>query len=256
MVCGFDAQRGSIRLMRIGLTLIVLGNLSFIFGAIVHGTVLRHVSRPGSSINQEYKAGNFSSVLSGLMCIATGVFAILLSKNLQRPCFQTGLLVTSSLCCLLTALCWVTLGLAVVLTVKSNGRNLEQECMEPQEVARHRSSGQSVTQMPCASDPSRLYDTTMALWLIEVLMALVEMGLSIRCIIVAVILRGCGPCMRPAPYENHMQKADVEVSSVVGDDSDTESCVSSSGAKVKFNLPEAQPPIENRQLIVENAVSV
>lgn len=53
--------------MRAGLTLILIGHINFILGAIIHGSVLRHISNPTYRITTEYTMDNIFSVTSGLM---------------------------------------------------------------------------------------------------------------------------------------------------------------------------------------------
>lgn len=53
--------------MRAGLTLILVGHINFILGAIVHGSVLRHISNPSDHVTTEYTLGNIISVTSGLL---------------------------------------------------------------------------------------------------------------------------------------------------------------------------------------------
>ncbi|XP_039566765.1 keratinocyte-associated protein 3 isoform X1 [Passer montanus] len=70
--------------MRSGLGLIVLGHGSLVLGAIVHGSVLRHVAGARRAVTPEYAAANVVSVCSGLLSIAAGIVAILVSHNLSR----------------------------------------------------------------------------------------------------------------------------------------------------------------------------
>lgn len=53
--------------MKAGLTLILVGHINFILGAIVHGSVLRHISNPTNHITTEYTLANIISVTSGLL---------------------------------------------------------------------------------------------------------------------------------------------------------------------------------------------
>jgi len=62
-----DKQKGPGRLMKKGLTLIVIGHVNFILSAILHGSVLRHVSKPSNEISTEYTISNIISVSSGLL---------------------------------------------------------------------------------------------------------------------------------------------------------------------------------------------
>lgn len=54
-------------MMRAGIALIFVGHVNFILGAIVHGTVLRHVANPEKRVSPEYCAANVISVVSGLL---------------------------------------------------------------------------------------------------------------------------------------------------------------------------------------------
>lgn len=66
-LCLSDGDRGPRKLMRAGLTLILVGHINFILGAIVHGSVLRHISNPSYRISTEYTIDNIFSVTSGLL---------------------------------------------------------------------------------------------------------------------------------------------------------------------------------------------
>lgn len=74
--CSFDATRGPRRLMRMGLALILVGHLNLLLGAVLHGTVLRHVANPRGAVTSEYTTANVISVGSGLLvscgCRAAG----------------------------------------------------------------------------------------------------------------------------------------------------------------------------------------
>ncbi|KTF80877.1 hypothetical protein cypCar_00014982 [Cyprinus carpio] len=86
-----DKQRGPGRLMKKGLTLIVIGHVNFILSAIVHGSVLRHISKPSNAISTEYTVSNIISVTSGLLSIASGIVAILVSRNITNLKLDTTL---------------------------------------------------------------------------------------------------------------------------------------------------------------------
>lgn len=53
--------------MKKGFTLILVGHINFILGAIIHGSILRHVSKPNDQITTEFTAANIISVTSGLL---------------------------------------------------------------------------------------------------------------------------------------------------------------------------------------------
>ncbi|XP_074438469.1 keratinocyte-associated protein 3 isoform X1 [Larus michahellis] len=119
------------RLMRGGLGLIVLGHGSLVLGAIVHGSVLRHVAGASRAVTPEYAAANVVSVGSGLLSIAAGIVAILVSHNLSRAALHWTLLSMSLLNCLLSTACTVGLALAIALTVHSRGMHLVRGCDSP-----------------------------------------------------------------------------------------------------------------------------
>ncbi|GAB1297223.1 Keratinocyte-associated protein 3 [Apodemus speciosus] len=83
--CTFDAARGPRRLMRVGLALILVGHVNLLVGAVLHGTVLRHVANPRGAVTPEYTTANVISVGSGLLSVSVGLVALLASRNLLRP---------------------------------------------------------------------------------------------------------------------------------------------------------------------------
>ena len=70
--CFADADRGPPRLMRVGLALILVGHVNLLLGAVLHGTVLRHVANPRGAVTPEYTTANIISVGSGLLVSAVG----------------------------------------------------------------------------------------------------------------------------------------------------------------------------------------
>ena len=40
--------------MRVGLSLILVGHVNLLLGAVLHGTVLRHVANPRGAVTPEY----------------------------------------------------------------------------------------------------------------------------------------------------------------------------------------------------------
>ncbi|XP_029452218.1 keratinocyte-associated protein 3 isoform X2 [Rhinatrema bivittatum] len=177
--------------MRVGITLIFIGHINFILGAIVHGTVLRHVSNPEKKVSTEYCAANIISVTSGLLSIATGIIAILVSRNLLSVKMHWALVCVSLLNALLSAACFFGLILAISLTISNGGKSLIAGCNSSILPADTRSA---IMSNECPFDTTRIYDTTLALWFPSMILAATEALLSIRCSVVAFILRGIGPC--------------------------------------------------------------
>uniref|UniRef100_A0A8B9L3D8 Keratinocyte associated protein 3 n=1 Tax=Astyanax mexicanus TaxID=7994 RepID=A0A8B9L3D8_ASTMX len=169
-MCGFDRQKGPGRLMAKGLTLIVVGHINFILGAIVHGSILRHISKPSGKISTEYTVSNIIAVTSGLL--------------------HVGLLVSSFLNTLLSTACCVGLLLAISLTIKADGSALMQGCNSTGMPINARSP----INANCPFDTTRIYDTTLSLWFPCTLLSAMETGLSVWCFIIGLTLRGIGPC--------------------------------------------------------------
>lgn len=82
-----DKDKGPRRLMKKGITLILVGHINFILGAIVHGSVLRHISKPSQHITTEYTVANIISVTSGLLVSQqfTHSYCVLKSCQQFRP---------------------------------------------------------------------------------------------------------------------------------------------------------------------------
>ncbi|XP_066450437.1 keratinocyte-associated protein 3 isoform X2 [Eleutherodactylus coqui] len=190
-VCGFNLAKGPRQLMRAGIALIFVGHVNFILGAIVHGTVLRHVANPEKRVSPEYCTANIISVVSGLLSITTGICAILASRNLGCPKIHWSLLALSLVNALLSAACFVGLVLSVSLTIANGGKNLISGCNATVLPSDTRSV---ILSNECPFDTTRIYDTTLALWFPCMFLSAVEAALSIRCCVVAFILRGIGPC--------------------------------------------------------------
>ncbi|XP_043118213.1 keratinocyte-associated protein 3 [Puntigrus tetrazona] len=189
-MCDFDKQKGPGRLMKKGLTLIVIGHVNFILSAIVHGSVLRHVSKPSNEISTEYTVSNIISVTSGLLSIASGIVAILVSRNITNSKLHIGLLVSSFLNAFLSLACLVGLILAIGMTISADGSTLMKGCNSTNTPVNARSP----VIVNCPFDATRIYDTTLALWFTCSAFTALEAGLSVWCFIVALQLRGIGPC--------------------------------------------------------------
>ncbi|XP_038672143.1 keratinocyte-associated protein 3 isoform X2 [Scyliorhinus canicula] len=186
-----DKVTGPRNLMRKGITLIFIGHINFIIGAIVHGTVLRHISKPEGKVTAEYSVANIICVISGLLSIITGIIAILVSRNLNKINLHWGLMSISLLNILVSLACSVGLMLAIVLTISQSGRNLISGCNSTMVPA---ISYKAMMMNDCPFDTTRIYDTTLSLWIPSMMLSTVEAILSIHCLIVSMILRGIGPC--------------------------------------------------------------
>ncbi|XP_032901071.1 keratinocyte-associated protein 3-like isoform X2 [Amblyraja radiata] len=110
-MCRRDNPPDRKQLMKIGIALIITGHLNFVLGAIVHGTVLRHLTLPGNGVVAEYSVTTIFAAISGILTICTGIAVIVLSGNMPRTFLDTTLAMWVP-CLLLT-------GLESFLSIKS-----------------------------------------------------------------------------------------------------------------------------------------
>ncbi|NXH79189.1 KCP3 protein, partial [Hydrobates tethys] len=151
------------------------------------------VAGASRAITPEYAVANVVSVGSGLLSIAVGIVAILVSHNLSRAALHWTLLSVSLLNCLLATACGVGLALAIALTIHSRGMHLVMGCNSSALPADARAA---IVTNDCPFNTTRIYDTALALWFPSMVLAAAEAVLSGRCCLVALIFRGIGPCAR------------------------------------------------------------
>ncbi|NXO81867.1 TMM54 protein, partial [Sitta europaea] len=68
--------------MKTGLILLIAGHLSFLTGALVHGSVLRFVGTARDATSLHYGVTNSASAIAALLTVSCGVSALLLSRYL------------------------------------------------------------------------------------------------------------------------------------------------------------------------------
>ncbi|XP_016065184.1 PREDICTED: keratinocyte-associated protein 3 isoform X2 [Miniopterus natalensis] len=154
--CRFDAVRGPRRLMRVGLALILVGHVNLLLGAVLHGTVLRHVANPRGAVTPEYTTANVISVGSGLLSVSLGLVALVASRNPLRPQLHWALLAVALVNLLLSTACSLGLLLAVSLTVANGGRRLIADC-HPGLLDPLLPLDQGPGHADCPFDPTRIY---------------------------------------------------------------------------------------------------
>ncbi|XP_075856747.1 keratinocyte-associated protein 3 isoform X1 [Microcebus murinus] len=214
-LCTFDAARGPRRLMRVGLALILVGHVNLLLGAVLHGTVLRHVANPRGAVTPEYTTANVISVGSGLLAlclpqsVSLGLVALLASRNLLRPPLHWALLALALVNLLLSAACSLGLLLAVSLTVANGGRRLIADC-HPGLLDPLIPLDQGPGHTDCPFDPTRIYETALALWIPSLLMSAGEAALSGYCCVAALTLRGVGPCRKEELQEQLEELTELE----------------------------------------------
>lgn len=183
-MCRRDNPLDRKQLMKIGIALIITGHLNFVLGAIVHGTVLRHLTLPGNGIVAEYSVTTIFAAISGILTICTGIAVIVLSGNIPRTLLQYVVFTSSMFNSLITIACVLALGASVVVTIANGGRTLLAVC--------HLNSFKDVIQVTneCPFDPTRIFDTTLAMWVPCLLLTGLESFLSIKSFFISMNLLG------------------------------------------------------------------
>ncbi|XP_031644943.1 transmembrane protein 54 isoform X3 [Oncorhynchus kisutch] len=68
-------------LMKMGLSMVLVGHVNFLLGALVHGAVLRHINLNTRAHTMAYSISNIMALTTGLVGVVVGMLAILLCKN-------------------------------------------------------------------------------------------------------------------------------------------------------------------------------
>ncbi|XP_030247608.1 transmembrane protein 54a [Sparus aurata] len=176
-------------LMKMGLGLVLVGHVNFLLGALVHGAVLRHINVHAQARTMVYAISNVIAIVAGLVGIISGITAIVLSKNKKNRILQWVLLVISFLAGLLAVASTVGLSVSVIKAIMNKGWSLLTHCTH------HVGSSSSIT-YECPFDPTRIYGTTIILWVPLILMSIVEMVFSFRCFAVCTFFLYLCPCRR------------------------------------------------------------
>ncbi|XP_061110531.1 keratinocyte-associated protein 3-like isoform X2 [Conger conger] len=172
-LCNANLKDGR-TLMKMGLSMVLLGHINFLLGALVHGAVLRHISLHKQARLMEYAVSNVIALVAGMVGAIVGISAIVLSKNRKSKMLTWFLLVVSALCSLLAAAAVLGLTVSVVNAIANGGRTLLTHCKFPDAI------GYSSITNECPFDPTRIYSTTIFLWVPMVLLSLVELVFSGR----------------------------------------------------------------------------
>ncbi|XP_071222399.1 transmembrane protein 54a [Salvelinus alpinus] len=183
-VCCADLKDNK-TLMKMGLGLVLVGHVNFLLGALVHGVVLRHINVHVQARVMGYAIYIIIALVAGLVGIIAGIVAIVLSKNPKNRILMWALLVVSLVSGLLAIASTVGLTISMVKAIMSGGRGLLKNCKFPDAIGYS-----SVNE--CPFDPTRIYETTIILWVPLILMCVVEVVFSGRCFAVCTsFLRLC-----------------------------------------------------------------
>ncbi|XP_070775979.1 transmembrane protein 54a [Enoplosus armatus] len=178
-------------LMKMGLGLVLVGHVNFVLGALVHGAVLRHINLHNQARTMVYAISNVIAIVAGLVGIIGGITAIVLSKNKRNRILQWVLLVFSFLAGLLTVASILGLIVSMAKAIIHKGWNLLTHCTFSDDDV-----GSSSITYECPFDPTRIYGTTIILWVLLIFMSVLEMVFSFRCFAVCSSFLYLCPCRR------------------------------------------------------------
>ncbi|XP_031441500.1 keratinocyte-associated protein 3-like isoform X2 [Clupea harengus] len=160
-------------LMKFGLSVVLIGHVNFLLGALVHGAVLRHINLHPTARGMEYAISNVISMVAGLTGVIIGILAIVLSKNNSRRALTWGLWALSLVSALLAAASAVGLLVSTVRAIINRGRSLLTHCRFPDAIGSY-----SYVTNECPFDPTRIYSTTLILWVPLIVMSVVQVVFS------------------------------------------------------------------------------
>ncbi|XP_038191038.1 transmembrane protein 54 isoform X2 [Arvicola amphibius] len=141
-------------LMKTGLVLVVLGHVSFIAAAVLHGTMLRFVAAASDAVVLQYCVVDILSVTSAILRWA--VFSL------------------SVACAVLSLTCALGLLASIAVTFATQGRALLAACTFE--------SPELPTLAPdCPFDPTRIYSSSLCLWAISLMLCVAESVSALRC---------------------------------------------------------------------------
>ncbi|KAK7898430.1 hypothetical protein WMY93_019283 [Mugilogobius chulae] len=176
--------------MKMGLTVILIGHINFMLAALVQGVVLRHINFQKHFRAMEYAISTVMALTAGLVGIIVGILTIVLAKNKKSRSLNWSVLVLSLAAAILAGVSALGLLVAVAMAIKHNGRSLLSHCRFPDAI------GYSSVTNECPFDPTRIYSTTLMLWLPLIVTTVVQLVFTSRCFTVTVSFLGL-PCCCP-----------------------------------------------------------
>ncbi|KAK9957449.1 hypothetical protein ABG768_011695 [Culter alburnus] len=199
--CGnLEEQKG---LMKMGLCMVLVGHVNFLLSALVHGVVLRHFSlQRGQAM--ESAISNVIALTAGLLGVIIGILTIVLSKNGKNRLLTLSLLMLSAVAGLAAAASVVGLMVSLVKTIIHGDKRLLAYC------GYNDGNGRSHLTIAneCPFDPTRIFSTTIVLWVPLILMSAVEMVFSCRLFKLSVSYLVQPWCLRKQHFqdENRLMK--------------------------------------------------
>ncbi|XP_029134436.2 keratinocyte-associated protein 3-like isoform X2 [Labrus bergylta] len=141
-------------LMKMGLSMVLIGHVNFLLGALVHGVVLRPITLHKQARAMEYAISNVIALTSGL--VTWSLFTVSLTAALMAAASSIGLTIS------------------VVTAIIHGGRSLLSHCRFPDAI------GYSSITNECPFDPTRLYSTTLILWVPLIVTCVIQTVFSSR----------------------------------------------------------------------------
>ncbi|XP_019713697.1 transmembrane protein 54-like [Hippocampus comes] len=208
-------------LMKMGLSMVLVGHVNFLLGALVHGVVLRHINLHKQARAMEYAISNVVALASGLMGIVVGILAIVLSKNKKSPGLVS------------------TITLYFLSPERENMRDWQAMCLFLHFTFHCRfpdAIGYSSITNECPFDPTRIYSTTLILWVPLIVTCVIQLIFSARCLSVCVSFLGL-PCW---PHRKRPREVRAVIKAMRPLEEPVESRVSK--AKQQKETPPPLPP--------------
>ncbi|XP_069864948.1 transmembrane protein 54 isoform X3 [Dipodomys merriami] len=140
-------------LMKTGLVLVVLGHMSFLTAAVLHGTVLRYVTTPRDAVALQYCVVNILSVTSAI--VRWAVFS------------------SSVACAFFSVTCALGLLASIAVTFATQGRALLAACT-------FGNAELLVLTPDCPFDPTRIYSSSLCLWATSLVFCVTESVFAVR----------------------------------------------------------------------------
>uniref|UniRef100_A0A3Q2Z4Y2 Transmembrane protein 54b n=1 Tax=Hippocampus comes TaxID=109280 RepID=A0A3Q2Z4Y2_HIPCM len=204
-------------LMKMGLSMVLVGHVNFLLGALVHGVVLRHINLHKQARAMEYAISNVVALASGLM-VSVFCSTVIRTGN-TKTMTGTGTHYTPSKVC----------NCLTVETVQRSQTNIFQT---------HFTSlpFDYLIQENCPFDPTRIYSTTLILWVPLIVTCVIQLIFSARCLSVCVSFLGL-PCW---PHRKRPREVRAVIKAMRPLEEPVESRVSK--AKQQKETPPPLPP--------------
>uniref|UniRef100_A0A3P9MYL9 Transmembrane protein 54a n=1 Tax=Poecilia reticulata TaxID=8081 RepID=A0A3P9MYL9_POERE len=194
-------------LMKMGLTLVLVGHVNFLLGALVHGVVLRYFIVQVKLRTLIFAVFNVTAIVEGLIGIINGIVAIVLSKNKKNKTLMWVLLVFSFLAGFLGLAAALGLSYSLVRAIiLRKERVLKNYCKFFDEAP----DPATVTN-ECPFDPTRIYvgATSIILWMPLIIMCIVESVFTFRCFAACTSFLYLCPC-RKKPVQEGAEEQPAE----------------------------------------------